>query len=411
MTRLEGLSSWHRSVSTYLPHLSAPQRSVLVLWSIGIVLAHSCGLSTVATLLACLLASSELTVREQLRDFYRDASHKSGAKRGRKRRTLDVSSCFAPLLRWVIAWHDPSCRQLALVLDASTLGTRFTILTISVVVRGCAIPVAWQIVEATQRGAWRPHWERLLSQLDGAVASDWTVIVLADRGLYAKWLYQAIQERSWHPFLRINRQGQYRVQGQTQFRPLSHLITRVGEQWAGQVSCFKTSERQLSCTLLARWDRPYREPWLIVTDLPPAAADVAWYALRAWSECGFKDAKRGGWHWEQTKMRDPRRAERLWLALAVATLWVVSVGCQAEANLPAPVLADLPPTHIARQSKGTRQRPRTVSCFRRGRLVLVAALVSGQELPEGRFLPEPWPKSLDSQIHRPAAYRPLSNAA
>ena len=30
-------------------------------------------------------------------------------------------------------------------------------------------------------------------------------------------------------------------------------------------------------------------------------------------------AKRGGWHWEQTKMLAPARAERLWLAWAVAT--------------------------------------------------------------------------------------------
>jgi hypothetical protein len=38
-------------------------------------------------------------------------------------------------------------------MDASTLGQRFTVLVISVVVRGCAIPVAWRIVEATRPGA------------------------------------------------------------------------------------------------------------------------------------------------------------------------------------------------------------------------------------------------------------------
>jgi hypothetical protein len=398
-------------VSTYLPHLSKPQRTVLVLWSIGIVLAQSCGLSTVATVLAYLLGACETTTREQLRDFYRDAAHKSAFKRGRKRRTLDVTTCFRPLLRWVIAWHAPACRQLALALDASTLGQRFTILTISVVVRGCAIPVAWHILEATRAGAWRPHWLSLLSHLQDAVPADWLVIVLADRGLYAKWLFQAIIACGWHPFLRINRQGQYRVSGQSTFRPLSQVITRIGQHWKGRVSCFKTAERQVAATLLARWDSPYREPWLILTDLPPQAADCAWYALRAWIECGYKDAKRGGWHWEQTKMRDPRRAERLWLALAIATLWVVSVGCQAEASLPLPVLADLPPTHIARRQSQRQGRARPLSCFRRGRLVLIAALVAGQELPHGRFLPEPWPKSLDTHILRPAAYRPLSKAA
>jgi hypothetical protein len=164
--------------------------------------------------------------------------------------------------------------------------------------------------------------------------------------------------------------------------------------------------------LLARWDRGYADPWLILTDLAPQQADVAWYGLRAWIECGFKDAKRGGWHWEQTKMSDPARAERLWLAMALATLWVVSLGCQAEMALPVPALEELPEIHIARRRARTeRVRPRVLSCFRRGRLLLVAALLNGQELPLGQLVPEAWPKSLDTHIERPLAYRPLQKAA
>ncbi len=407
MARPAGLSQWHQTVSTYLPHLSRPQVTVLVLWSVGLILAHSCGLTTVATVLAYLLARREGAVREQLRDWYRDAP----AKRGRKRRSLDVTTCFAPLLRWVVARWDPACPQLALAMDASTLGQRFTILTISVVVRGCAIPVAWKVVEATRAGAWRPHWIALFEALHGCIPADWTVIVLADRGLYARWLFTTIQARGWHPYLRINRQGQYRPEGALAFRPLSQVITRVGQAWAGVVTCFATKERQLDCTLLARWDAGYRDPWLILTDLAPAQADVAWYGLRAWIECGFKDSKRGGWQWHQTKMTSPARAERRWLVIAVATLWTVSVGCAAEVALPVPVLAALPAQHIARRRATGRQAAREVSCFRRGRLVLIAALCGGQELPRGQLIPEPWPKSLDNVVPHPRARIPLRKAA
>lgn len=394
-----------------MPHLSKPQVTVLALWSIGIVLAQSCGLTSVAVLLAYVLDRSHSAVREQLREWYRDGEHKRGAKRGDKRRSLDVASCFPALLRWVVALSDPSCRQLALAMDASTLGQRFTILTISVVVRGCAIPVAWHIVEATRPGAWRPHWQDLFGHLRGCVPPAWCVVVTADRGLYAKWLFTTITELGWHPYLRINRQGRYCPAGSTRFRPLTEVVSRVGQRWAGTVTCFATKERQLSCTLLARWDKGYGDPWLIVTDLPAEVADVAWYGLRAWIECGFKDAKRGGWHWEQTKMRDPRRAERLWLAMALATLWVVSVGCHAEASEPIALLADLPATHIARTRATRRRSPRALSCFRRGRLLLLAALLNDQELPLARLHPEPWPKSLDTHIERPVAYRPLQQAA
>jgi hypothetical protein len=395
-----------------LPHLSRPQLAVLALWSFGIVLAQSCGLTTVAVMLAYLLDMKESTLRGRLREWYREASVKAGAKRGDKRRTLDLPPCFAALLRWVVAWWDPTCPRMALAMDASTLGQRFTILSISVVVRGCAIPVAWHVVEATRAGAWRPHWQALFGCLAGSIPADWTVIVLADRGLYAKWLFTTIQACGWHPYLRINRQGQYRPAGATTFRPLRQAISAIGERWAGRVTCFATKERQLECTLLGRWDQGYRDPWLIVTDLAPEVADVAWYSLRAWIECSFKDAKRGGWHWEQTKMRNPRRAERLWLAMAVATVWVVSVGSQAEWSAQGQAA---PQGVIFLPERGRtgmgRAAVRPLSCFRRGRLLLLAALVTGRAVPQGQFVPEPWPKSLDTLPLPASVARPRQKAA
>ena len=110
-------------------------------------------------------------------------------------------------------------------------------------------------------------------------------------------------------------------------------------------------------------------------------------------------------------MTSPGRAERLWLVIAVTTLWTVSVGCAAEVALPMPVLAEVPAPQVARRhARGCPQR-RELSCFRRGRLVLIAALCGGQELPLGQLLPEPWPKSLDSVVPIPRARIPLPKAA
>ena len=71
--------------------------------------------------------------------------------------------------------------------------------------------------------------------------------------------------------------------------------------------------------------------------------------MRSWIECGFKDTKRGGWQWHQTKMRDSKRAERLWLAIAVAILWAVRIGGQADATLPVSRLEALAESHITRR--------------------------------------------------------------
>jgi len=382
-----GVSQWEREVSTALSVLTPAQARVLAAWSFGMMVTQSCGLTTVAVFLARLLGRRYGAQRQHMREWCYDAAD----KRGQKRREVNVQACFAPLLRWVLASWPRGEKRLALALDATTLGQRFTVLAVSVVYRGCAIPVAWAVVPATTKGKWRPHWEALLTSLDGVVPDDWLVIVLADRGLYARWLYQAIQRPGWHPFLRINQQGQYRPTGRTRFRPLATVVRRGADGWSGAVECFASSSCRLTCTLVAQWTEPHTDPWLILTDLPPEVAQAAWYGMRAWIECGFKDCKRGGWGWHQTKMTDPARASRLWLVLAVATFAVVRAGGAAESGLEALTWDGVPDLAPVRPR---RTRPRLLSCFRHGVIRVLVAVVRGRCLPRGRFLPDPWPVSV-----------------
>ncbi len=391
MTCTERVSQWTAIVSSHFPHLSRPQASVLALWSLGMVLAQSCGLSQVSALLALLLGQAEGTLRQRLREWYYPAKDKAGQHRC----TLEVATCFAPLLRWVLAWWPDESRDLALALDATTLGQRFTVLCVSVLVRGCAIPVAWKVLSYNEKGAWQPYWQTLLKQLDGVIPADWRVLVLADRGLYAPWLYRQIVAQGWHPFLRINVGAKAKLAGSDRWEWLTHWLPALGEQWVQRVSCFADKPNRLECTLLICREPDYEEAWIIVTDLPPEQVQGAWYRLRAWIEGGFKDFKRGGWGWQHTKMLDPARAERLWLALAVSTLWVVGVGSQAEVSRPIPQLDRLPAQHIARQTAGhgtKGPRGRDLSCVTRGRLCVLAAVWLGEAWPPAALWPEPWPQ-------------------
>src|SRR6266403_3740648 len=379
------VTEWTQTIQAHLPHLSKPQATVLALWSLGMVLARSCALTAVAVFLAGWCHRKEQTVRQQLREFCYEVE----AKRGDRRQALALEPCFEPLLRWVLSgWQGT---QVALALDATTLGTRFTVLAISVVYRGCAIPVAWTILLANMPHAWRREWLRMLRQLRPAIPRAWTVIVLADRGLYARWLFRRIVRLSWHPFLRINTGGTFRPQGHVRGVPLQTLVPEPGTSWQGTGIAFKGRHRQLHCTLLACWEAGYKDPWLILTDLPPEASSAGWYGLRAWIEQGFKITKRAGWQWHRTHMTKPERAARLWLAVAVATLWLLSVGGEAEETIPASTVPDvtaLIPTP-PRMRRATRLR--LMSVFRRGWNLILVALLEQAPLPMGRFVPEPWP--------------------
>src|SRR6266581_1591431 len=192
------LSQWTKEVSTTFAHLSKPQIWGLVLWSAGIALSGVAGINQISALLALVLQEQEQTVFQRLRE-----------------------------------WKSEK-RQLPLVMDATSLGNRWTILAISVVMSSSAIPVAWKVIPAEQAGSWRPYWEGLLNELGKAVPPEWEVIVLADRGLYARWLWDVIVAWGWHPFLRINVGSKARLPGEENFDWISRWVPTPGTSWQGQ---------------------------------------------------------------------------------------------------------------------------------------------------------------------------------
>lgn len=83
------------------------QAKVLAMWSFGMGIMQSTGLTTVAVFLAELLGEKENTVRQRLREWYRDA----GDKKGSHRQEIDVTKCFAPMLCWIVQqWHSRECQ-------------------------------------------------------------------------------------------------------------------------------------------------------------------------------------------------------------------------------------------------------------------------------------------------------------
>lgn len=338
------------------------------------VVSGTSGLTSVTRTISDLSGAKEDNVRQRLREWNRSQPDKAG----KQRRELVVAHSFVPLLRWVLSWWGDDEHRLLLAMDATTLGQRYVVLAISVVYRACAIPIAWQVYAFDQQSSWKPVWLAMFDQFAHAIPADWTVLVMSDRGLYAQWLFSAIQQLGWHPFLRINSNAHYHLPAENDFYPIRQLANRPGCEWAGRVICFLV--RSLDCTLLVRWAAGYRDPWLILTDLPPDQANIAWYGCRAWIECGFRQTKRAGWQWHQTRMTDPDRAARQWLAMAVATLWVVSVGGEVDASLPASTIAPLNP-------KAKLKPARSLSCFRQGILKIRAALLNREPFPTGRFLP------------------------
>ena len=366
MPHTDAFYDWARRVQALFPALRPHHRTALAEYSFGLVLARCCGLTSVVAHLAGFLALSAHALRQRLRELYRPAA----AQRGAARSEFDYALCFGPLARWAAAAHPE--RRLVLALDPTCLTDRFRVLCAAVLYKGCGLPVAWAVQAADQRGSWNDIWRDLLGRLRDALGDGWTVLVLTDRGLESRELFAAITALGWHPLMRVKAHGQFRPDGWHKGHPMGRFAAAAGRRWAGAGLAYPDGGR-LGCTLLAFWEPGHAEPWLVLTDLPPAAANPAWYAWRMWVEQGFRAVKSGQWQWQRARMADPERAARLWAVLALATVWAVAVGGEGE---PAAV------PEVARP----------LGALRAGLLRLLLALLRGEPLPRGRLEHHPWPE-------------------
>jgi hypothetical protein len=110
-----------------------------------------------------------------------------------------------------------------------------------------------------------PHLQRMLRWLNGCVATDQTVIVLADQGLWSPRLWEAIRANGWHPAIRGRCDMFFAPDGQQRQRVVGDLITGPGMAWVGAGVAFKHKPRRIAATLAAVWEDGQDKPWVILT--------------------------------------------------------------------------------------------------------------------------------------------------
>lgn len=270
---------------------------------------------------------------------------------------FDVARAQRRLLRRVLATRRG---RLDLLVDATTTSASAhqagtVTLCFALAWHGRAIPLLWRSWVAAAPGQdWRGALRAMSQTLQELVAevapagTPQAVVVLADRGLSGSTLARLAQERGWHYLLRVTRRTRVRTPDGA-VRELGALVPTVGARACLRQVCLRQVqvyaprrkvgsgaggwasvwEEALTTQVVAVWRAQDQEAWLLVTDLPASVARCAEYRRRTWEEELFRDLKGLGWHWEQSRLRRPERVERverLLLALALATLWMLGLG-------------------------------------------------------------------------------------
>ena len=366
------------AIAQHLPHLRPSQVKGLALWVGGTLLAHSSCQNAVLGALTTLGLGWHAT-RQYLREWLYDGSDRAAPCRVQ----LDVDACFAPRLRWVLAWWEGT--ELTLAIDPTSKGADLVALVISVVYRGLAIPVAWRIKPGGQPGPWMPDLAALRDRLGPAVPPHMTMRVLCDRGLQSPRLWQALRRQGWHPYMRYDRHITFPATTGPR-GPAWRFVARPGQYTVTVGRAFRQRKRR--GTLIVLWMPGQETPWVVLTDESPDDVDLGAYGLRVGMEQGFRTLKRMGWQWQRTRRTEPARVDRHWLVLAVATLWVLAHGTRVEEAR----LRGLAPGRVRRPPlMPAVAEDRTLSLFQLGRFQVQRLLHRGYAWARVWLQPLPGP--------------------
>lgn len=301
----------------------------------GIIAARSCVLRQVAAELFALgltQAGSLESIERRLRRTLND---------GR----LSAERTYRPLLRQVVDWSPfaETGQPVVLIIDESSKTKQLHLLRVSLAYRGGSLPLAWAVWEQNRAQARGHYWrtmDRVLAAVAAVLPSGLEVIVLADRAYDVPAFIDRITAYGWSWVVRCKARGtlRYRDQlgrDQSLAAVLDGQLPAAGTRWKGRGWAFKKAGWR-PVSVVALWGIGYREPLVVLSNLPPTWRLVRLYQRRFWIEPGFRTDKRKGWQWEASQVRDREHQERLLLAMAWASLVLLCLGsADAEGRLAA----------------------------------------------------------------------------
>ena len=241
---------------------------------------------------------------------------------------IQIEPFYEPLIQPALAeWGE---HTLYLALDTSMLWNRYCLIRLSVIYRGRAVPVVWQVIEHGSSSVGHEGYEALLDAAAELLPAGVTVVFLADRGFADMDLLAHLRRLGWHYRIRIKASFQVTRPGHRPCKVEDFKLAPGRALFLHHVQL--TAARFGPVSLALGQHASNGERWYLVSDEPTSVQTFVEYGWRFDIEENFLDDKSNGFQLESSLVRDAEALTRLCLVLAVTTLYLVAQGTQVVAR-------------------------------------------------------------------------------
>jgi hypothetical protein len=243
-------------------------------------------------------------------------------------RRIEVAPLYGPLIQQAL--QDWGTHTVYLALDTSMLWNQYCLIRLSVVYRGRAVPIAWEVLEHGSSSVTHAAYDALLDAVPPLLPAGVKVVFLADRGFADTDLMAQLRRLGWHFRIRIKATFTVMRPGQADCK-VEDFALAPGRALFLHTVAITTGQFGPVSLALARHSST-GEYWSIVSDEPTSVRTFAEYGRRFTIEENFLDDKSNGFQLESSLVRDPEALTRLCFVVAVATLYLVAQGTQVVAR-------------------------------------------------------------------------------
>lgn len=213
-----------------------------------------------------------------------------------------------------------------LAFDTSMLWNKYCIIRVSVVYRGRAIPIIWDVIEHKSASVPFTRYQPLLEAVPALLPrSAKKVVLLADRGFGDIRLMKLCRKLGWS--FRIRLRGTFYV---TAKKNETRLVRDI-KILPGQAMFFENAritKQNYKVNLALGNHSQSNDMWYIATDESAGISTFKEYGRRFDIEENFLDDKSNGFNVQKSDIRCAEALSRLLFVVASATLYLTSSGTE-----------------------------------------------------------------------------------